>query len=915
MSEKQQRKNTKNLEMRAKMPLIARVVALAALVGVVILIVIGFYLNYGREEFRMKGLKDLQLSKDVIAEVNGYERLETEGDKKKYFIKADKATTFADNHQEMENIYLQVFDETGEKFDAVTALKAVYVPAKDGTKNFTAFFAGEINIDTRDALNIKTEQLTYTRENETVEAEEAIVFSRENISGKAFGATVKIKEKTLELLKDVEIDVFGNGSDDFTKIQSARLTAGHALIDQAEEKVELTQNVFVSVIPNGNSGELTQPAEITTDSATAFFTERELKQIDLNGNVFVFQKPAEGNPKWSKVWANRASAHINKEIKRLELFENVAIETTQNDSKPTKIRSGYALYEKDADRFVLNNTVEIITVEDDQPTRITAAEAIYEQSNQRIFLNGNPEITQGGNYIKGDKLTAELYANKKLKSAHAFGSGFLRQATAERTTEISSNQLNAFFNENQQLQTANSIGASNAVLIPNQAADYTKVTMSAPNAIRLNFSNGLLQQMLTEGRTSIALTVPDNRTDAANKKVTADTVKTFFNSGGKDLMKAEAVGNAQLYIEPLRASAENYKTTITAPRFDCDFFETGNNARNCSAATKTKVVRVPTVPSQSRGNQTLTAEKLNASFNESTKDIEQIEAVGNTKFTELDRSGTADKITFTESDKTVRLRGEPVIWDSRARAKAVEIDWDTRGDRSFLRGQVRTSYNNQGQTGGATPFGDVKSPVFLTSDEAQFDHRAETGLYTGNARAWQENNYVSANRLFLQQKEGKLSGEGNVQSLLYDAKQTVNGKKSDVPVYVTAQKMSYSKENRWLRYEGDVDIRQGTDRITAGIANVYLKGNNELSQAVAENKVVVTQPNRRASGEWAQYTADSETVVLRGNPALVEDSENGSSQSAQITVNMRTKNVVSESKTTTTNSGRIRSVYKVKKLP
>ncbi len=50
------------------------------------------------------------LSKDVVAEVNGYERTETEGDVKKYYIKADKAVTYADNHQDFENIFLQVFD-------------------------------------------------------------------------------------------------------------------------------------------------------------------------------------------------------------------------------------------------------------------------------------------------------------------------------------------------------------------------------------------------------------------------------------------------------------------------------------------------------------------------------------------------------------------------------------------------------------------------------------------------------------------------------------------------------------------------------------------------------------------------------------------------------------------------------------
>ncbi|MGC2238139.1 MAG: LPS export ABC transporter periplasmic protein LptC [Pyrinomonadaceae bacterium] len=915
MSEKQQRKNTKNLELRAKLPLIARVVAIFALVGVIIAIGIGFYQAYGYREFRMKGLKDIQLSQDVIAEVNGYERTETEGDVKKYFVKADKATTFADKHQEMENVYLQVFDETGEKFDTITAKKAIHIPAEDGTKNFTAYFSGEINIATRDALQIKTEQLAYTRATETVDAEEEIEFSRENVSGKAYGAIVKIKEKTLELLKDVEINTFGNGSDEFSKIQSARITAGHALVNQLEEKIDLNREVFVSVVPNGNAGELSQPTEINADNATARFKERELRQIDLNGNVFVYQKPTEKIAKWSKIRANRASAHINKEVKRLELFENVDIETTLNDSKPTKIKSNYALYEKDADRFELKNGVEIITVEDNQPTKINASEAIYEQANGRIFLNGNAEITQGSNYIKGDKLTAELFPNKKLKTAHAFGNGFIRQTTPERTTEISSDELNASFNDNQQLQIANSIGASSAVLIPARAEDYSKVTLSAPNAIRLNFfSNGLLQQMQTEGRTTILMNAPNNRADAANKKLIADAVKTTFNANGKDLAKAEAVGNAELFVEPLRASAENYRTTINAPRFDCDFFDTGNNARNCAAGVKAKVVRVPTVPAEKRGNQTLIADRLNASFNQASQDIEQMEAIGNTKFTELDRNGIADKIIFTNNDKIVRLRGgEPTVWDSQARAKAGEIDWDTGNDKSILRGKVSTTYYSQNQTGGATPFGDVKSPVFITAEEAQFDHRAETAVYSGNARAWQENNYVRADKLVLNQKEGKLYGEGTVQSVLYNAKQKNNNKSSDVPVYASSQKMFYSKDARQLRYEGDVDIRQGTDRITAGTASVFLKNNNELSQTIAENNVVVTQPNRRATGDWAQYTADTELVILRGNPARVEDGENGASQSAQITVNMRTKNVVSESKTTQTNTGRIRSVYKVKK--
>src|SRR5207237_65048 len=159
------------------------------------------------------------------------------------------------------------------------------------------------------------------------------------------------------------------------------------------------------------------------------------------------------------------------------------IETATNDAKPTKINSGYALYEKDIDRFQLKNGVHIVTVEDNKPTNIKASEAVYEQTNGRIFLNGNSEIDNGTEYLKGDVMTALLFPNKKVKYSNAKGNAYLKQTSLERTTEVSANELNATFGDNQQLQAANAVGSSNAVLTPAQANEYSKVTLSAPNAI------------------------------------------------------------------------------------------------------------------------------------------------------------------------------------------------------------------------------------------------------------------------------------------------------------------------------------------------------------------------------------------------------------------------------------------------
>src|SRR5262249_1270339 len=157
---------------------------------------------------------------------------------------------------------------------------------------------------------------------------------------------------------------------------------------------------------------------------------------------------------------------------------------------------------------------------------------------------------------------------------------------------------------------------------------------------------------------------------------------------------------------------DNYKTTISAPRFDCEFYPTGNNAKTCTAGRKTKTVRVPTVTEEGRGTQTLLADELTAQFGERSKDVERFNASGSSRFNELDRNAIAAEMTFTKSDEIVRFRGgEPTAWDSKYRAKAREIDWDTRGQHEFLRGKVSTTYYNLKQIEDAAPFSQSNKPV------------------------------------------------------------------------------------------------------------------------------------------------------------------------------------------------------------
>ena len=244
-----------------------------------------------------------------------------------------------------------------------------------------------------------------------------------------------------------------------------------------------------------------------------------------------------------------------------------------------------------------------------------------------LRLGGGAEITKGTGYIKGDSIAAVLTPAKKIKSSKVNGSAYLQNSTNDRNTEISADQLMADFDDAQQPTNAKATGNAKATVTPNNKADYTSLNLSSQGSLIADFRpGGLPSTMKTDGRSTIQLNAPNGAADAANKRVTADAVNVAFNDNGKDIRHAEAVGNAELYVEPLKASAQNYRSTIFAPRFDCEFFPNGNNAKECIGSDKTKTVREPTVAGENRATQNLFADRLTATFNEGTKDVESLQA-------------------------------------------------------------------------------------------------------------------------------------------------------------------------------------------------------------------------------------------------------------------------------------------------
>src|SRR5690349_3631758 len=195
------RKRSFGIGWRARVPLIARILAIVLLVSGVLVVGISYYKLRNVEKFRAKSEKP-ELSKEVTGRIEGYEQRVTKDGRLYMLVKASVDITFSDNHHELENVSMAVYPAEGDVPDQISAARAVYQP----TTNVVSF-AGNVKIDTKDKLQVTTESLSFDQNTGVGQTDAAVAFNRENVSGTSIGAVVEQKSKRLELKNNVAIRI------------------------------------------------------------------------------------------------------------------------------------------------------------------------------------------------------------------------------------------------------------------------------------------------------------------------------------------------------------------------------------------------------------------------------------------------------------------------------------------------------------------------------------------------------------------------------------------------------------------------------------------------------------------------------------------------------------------------------------
>jgi lipopolysaccharide export system protein LptA len=171
-------------------------------------------------------------------------------------------------------------------------------------------------------------------------------------------------------------------------------------------------------------------------------------------------------------------------------------------------------------------------------------------------------------------------------------------------------------------------------------------------------------------------------------------------------------------------------------------------------------------------------------------------------------------------------------------------------------------------------------PVNVTSNRLDYDGANAVAIYDGNARLWQEETAIRADKITLEDKTGNLRGIGSVVTsmVLTEAKDSA-AVKSAAPAQATnttADELLYEDQRHRATYTGKAHMSGPNGDVTAAKIELFLaEQGGQLERAEADGNVVSRQELRRAYGQHLTYNAKDGTYTMTGSPVKVYDDTPG----------------------------------------
>jgi lipopolysaccharide export system protein LptA len=531
---------------------------------------------------------------------------------------------------------------------------------------------------------------------------------------------------------------------------------------------------------------------------------------------------------------------------------------------------------------------------------ITAARATITKDPHLVALD-HPHLQSGARRCDADEATLFLRPDNTLDHVLARGNVLVKAESSQpagssQPTEVRSEQLELIMaKQHDSLRSAvfsEDVRALVAGAQPMQGNAGRVVLEFSPSHAPGKGSSGRNLVTKVHAEDNVKLLQHQNpaspSASAEDLELTAPGLDFFIAPGGRP-ERAETSAAAQISIRPAAGSGQ--QTLVTAAKFIAGFDASGHFT-SVHGAPDARIV------SQNPGqlDRISTSQVLDAAF-QPGGGIQSLVQQGKLVYVDGERKAWGDRARYTPADQVLILTGSPRVTDGGMTTTANSMRLSRATGDAFADGNVKTTYSDlKPQPGGALL--SSSSPIHVSARSMTVHGTSAIALYTGDARLWQDANVVEAQSIEFNRDHRSMVALGsvasqNVSTVLVQTDRSENNTGKSIPIAITSARLTYADSERKAHFEGDVVAKGAEVTITAkkmdaflrarGSANQPPAGAGKLDKIVAQEQVVITQPNRRASGDLLTYTASDDKFVLTGGPPSIFDAEHGKITGVSLT--------------------------------
>ncbi len=413
-------------------------------------------------------------------------------------------------------------------------------------------------------------------------------------------------------------------------------------------------------------------------------------------------------------------------------------------------------------------------------------------------------------------------------------------------------------------------------------------TVHAEDGVRLSQRKGQGGALVVTTVSTVAPRASTNA-DSQDIEMTAPAMD-FIVKNGRLLDRAETSGPPQIVITQPGA---NQKTVVTAAKFTAKFTEKNRLAtlhgEPEARIINQKIVSGNIAAAPGQPERVSTSQMLDVNFRPEGG-VSSITQSGSLAYNDGSEKAWAQRGEYTAADQMLVLSGSPRVVDNGMTTTAQTIRVNRATGDAIAEGNVKSTYSELKPQPDGGMFAS-SDPIHVTSRSMTAHRSPGIAVYTGDARLWQNANVVQAPTLQFDRDKRSLVAQGAAQGTAAQPVSTVlvqvdkTGKAS--PLNITSARLTYIDAERKILLDGGVTAKGNDATMTGQKMTVFLGPHNQsragassgtpgqVERIVADDRIVITEPTRHATGDRLVYTTADEKFVLTGGPPSIFDAERG----------------------------------------